>query len=212
MKNISWFREIVLSLALSLLIISVSCRPLAQEVYPVFEIVALGVSPQPAAIGEEVTITAQVANVGKIQGTYTAILLVDGTEVDKKDVEIPPKGIEPVTFKIVEDGAETYIVKVGNMSTTLRVLEVRPVFVTTSMNVSPWRQPRIGEEVAITVQIANVSNTEGTYTARLFIDEVEVDKKDVVIPAWGIEPVTFKMVWRGAARGIVRVGDISLNL
>jgi hypothetical protein len=212
MKNISWFREIVLSLALSLLIISVSCRPLAQEVYPVFEIVALGVSPQPAAIGEEVTITAQVANVGKTQGTYTAILLVDGTEVDKKDVEIPPKGIEPVTFKIVEDGAETYIVKVGNMSTTLRVLEVRPVFVTTSMNVSPWRQPRIGEEVAITVQIANVSNTEGTYTARLFIDEVEVDKKDVVIPAWGIEPVTFKMVWRGAARGIVRVGDISLNL
>jgi hypothetical protein len=206
--------EIVLLLTLSLLVSSVSCMAPAQEVYPAFEVVALGVSPQPAAIGEKITITAQIANVGTTQGTYTAILVVNGVEVDRKDVVIPAWGIEPVTFKIVKDAAMTYIVKVGNVSTTLKVLEVRPQFVVVSVAISSQDRPpyHVGEEISITPQIANVSNSQGTYTAILFLDEVEVDRKDVVIPAWGIEPVTFKMVWRGAARGIVRIGDLSLGL
>jgi hypothetical protein len=95
-----------------------------REVYPAFVVISLDVSPQPADIGEEITITAQIANAGNTKGTYTTILLVNGVEVGKKDVAIPPEAIEPVAFKIVRDAAATYEAQVGNMYIPVKVQKV----------------------------------------------------------------------------------------
>jgi hypothetical protein len=126
-RNISWLREIGFCLALSLLVTSFSCKAPVPEAQADFEVISLGVDPCLAETGQEITVTARIANIGNAQGTYTAILKVDGAQIEKEDVTITPMSSEWVTFKIVRDVTGTYLVNVGDMTTTGIVNLVYPV-------------------------------------------------------------------------------------
>lgn len=117
-RNISWFKGIGFFLTLILLIASFSCKAPASEAQAQFEVISLGVDPCLAETEQEITVTARIANIGNAQGTYTAILKVDGSQTEKKDVTVTPRSSEWVTFKIVRDGTGTYLVNVGDMATT----------------------------------------------------------------------------------------------
>jgi hypothetical protein len=126
-RNMSWLREIGLWLTLSLLVASFSCKAPVPEAQAKFEVISLGVDPYLAATGQEITVTARIANIGNAQGTYTAKLKLDGIQVEEKDVTVDPDSAEWVTFKIVRDETGTYLVNVGDMTTTGIVGLVYPV-------------------------------------------------------------------------------------
>jgi hypothetical protein len=86
-----------------------------------FEGVSLNVTPQQATTGQEITIVAKIANIGNAQGTYTAILTVNETQVEKKDVTISSEGIQMMTFNLSKDTGGTYTIKVGELSKALVV-------------------------------------------------------------------------------------------
>jgi hypothetical protein len=117
-RSTSWLREIGLWLTVSLLVASFSCKAPAPEAQANFEVISLGVDPCLAEIGQEITVTARIANIGNAQGTYTAILKVDGAQIEKKDVTVTPKSSEWVTFKTARDKTATYLVNVGDMTIT----------------------------------------------------------------------------------------------
>jgi len=117
-RNIRLLGKIGLWLALSLLVASFSCKAPVPEAQANFEVISLGIDPCLAAAGQEIAITARVANIGNAHGTYTAILKVDGDLIAQKDVTIAPSSAEWVTFKIVRDAIGTYLVNVGDVTTT----------------------------------------------------------------------------------------------
>jgi hypothetical protein len=86
-----------------------------------FEVVSLDVTPGEVVIGEEATVTAKLANITKNQQTYPVKLFINGTENEKRDVTIGAEATEIITFKVVEDNAGTYTIKVGELNRSLVV-------------------------------------------------------------------------------------------
>jgi len=86
-----------------------------------FEIISLDIEPREVIAEETVTITAKVKNIGGSEGFYTAILTINGVEVDKKDITIAPGTSGVVTFSVIEDKPGTYQVAVGDLSSIFTV-------------------------------------------------------------------------------------------
>src|SRR4030042_1364559 len=66
-------------------------------------------------------------------------------------------------------------------------------FEVVSLNVVP-SEVSIGEEAKVTAKVVNVGEAQDTYTAVLTINDIESERKDIVIPAQDIGIVTFSMV------------------
>ena len=63
--------------------------------------------------GEEATVKADISNIGETEGTYTAILTVNGVETEKKEVTLAGGEKETVSFTIAEDIGGTYDIEVS---------------------------------------------------------------------------------------------------
>lgn len=97
--------------------------PLGCESPADFEVRSLTIRPSEASVGEEVTVTAEVRNNGGTQGTYDAVLTVDGTEVDTTAVAVAADASVTVIFTLVRDASGSYQVGVGEMKAALVVSE-----------------------------------------------------------------------------------------
>lgn len=88
-----------------------------------FEVHSLTVAPCEAVPGQEVIVAAEVRNNGSTQGTYDAILTVDGTEVERASVAVAGGASATVTFVLVWDSPGTYQVGLGDTRATIVVTE-----------------------------------------------------------------------------------------
>ena len=103
-----------------------SANPTANPIpkdYAEFEVGALSVVRSGASIGETATASTTVTNTGGIDGTYKAILTVDGKQVGEKDISVGPGATVPVSFQISESAAGTYKLEVDGSSATLAVYQ-----------------------------------------------------------------------------------------
>ena len=88
-----------------------------------FTSVKLFISPSDVAIGENVTISIEVANTGEESGSYTVTLKIDGVVEATKDVTLNAGASEEVTFTTVKDVAGSYSVDVNGLSGSFTVKE-----------------------------------------------------------------------------------------
>jgi hypothetical protein len=86
-----------------------------------FEVTSFNISPPEITAGETASITTQVKNIGGSEGTYTAVLTVDGAQAETKNVTVTPGATETVTFSLVKDKAGTYQVAIGELRSSLTV-------------------------------------------------------------------------------------------
>lgn len=89
--------------------------------YAEFEVAPLTVTRSGVSVGETATVSTTVTNTGGIQGTYTAVLTIDGQQADKKDVSIGPGGTEAVTFQVSKSTPGSYKLEIGGSTATLNV-------------------------------------------------------------------------------------------
>jgi len=106
---------------ISLVIIAILFVACAKPAPAQFEVVSLSVTPQEVVAGEKVNITAQVKNTGGTEGTYTAVLSIDGVKVEGKDIAILPGAAETASFILVRDKAGSYQVSVGESTSSFTV-------------------------------------------------------------------------------------------
>lgn len=88
-----------------------------------FEIISMNIKPMEAVAGETVSITAVIENIGGSEGTYAAMLTMDGILIEAKEVAIAPGSSKIVTFSLVEEIPGTYEIAIGNLTSTLTVEE-----------------------------------------------------------------------------------------
>lgn len=108
----------LIAVLVTMLIIPLGCKAPAK-----FEVTSLDVTPPEVTVrvGETANIVAEVTNTGASEGTYTAVLIADGAEVERKDVTVAAGATETVTFSLVKDTPGTYQIAVGGLSSTLTV-------------------------------------------------------------------------------------------
>ena len=93
-----------------------------------FEVTSLDIVPSETVAGETVIVTAQVTNIGGSEGTYAAILTVDGVDVQTRDATLAPGATGTVTFSLMKDSSGTYNIEIGGLSRSLVVRTVEPEY------------------------------------------------------------------------------------
>ncbi len=67
-----------------------------------------------AVVGDAVTVSATISNVGNADGNYTAALLADGEQIDETTVAVPAGESRTVTFDVSFDDAGSYEIRVDD--------------------------------------------------------------------------------------------------
>jgi len=173
----------------------------------------LVVSPSTVEPDETVTVSVTVMNVGEVEGSYTAELLIDGSKVDEYTVTLDGGFSETVEFTVTEDTEGTYTVSIGELSGSFTVETPSPPpapaeFVLSNLVVSPTTV-EIGEPVSVSVTVTNVGEEAGSYTAELLIDGSKVDEDTVTLVGEASETVEFTGVSGEEGSHTVSVGDLS---
>jgi len=86
-----------------------------------FEVGPLIIAPEIATVCKPAFVRAEVTNVGEVEGTYTAVLQVDGVEAETKDVTLAPGEKTTVLFKIIREDEGTYDLAIGDSQKILTV-------------------------------------------------------------------------------------------
>jgi hypothetical protein len=86
-----------------------------------FTVSDLKVSPTSVKPGEQVTITATIANSGGTESSYNAVLKINGVDEAQKQVTLGPKGKQEITFTTSQETAGSYDVNVGDTSGSFKV-------------------------------------------------------------------------------------------
>ena len=86
-----------------------------------FELSNLVVSPTTVEIGEPVSVSVTVTNVGEEAGSYTAELLIDDSKVDEDTVSLVGGASETVEFTGVSGEEGSHTVSVGDLSGSFTV-------------------------------------------------------------------------------------------
>jgi hypothetical protein len=91
--------------------------------YADFEVGPLTVTRSSVSIGETATVSTTIKNTGGVQGTYTAVLTIDGQQADKKDISIGPNSAETITFQVSKSAPGSYKLEIGDSAATLNVYQ-----------------------------------------------------------------------------------------
>lgn len=175
-----------------------------------FEVSSLTVTPSEVLVGEPATITIEIRNIGEVQGTYSAVLMVEGEVTATEAVAIAARGTETVSFILVKDTAGIYELRVDELTRTLVVL--RPAeFEVQSITVDP-AEAGPGELVLLAVDVKNVGDIEGTYAASLTIDGEIAETRDVWVASGTTETLTFAVFFEAVGSYDLEVGGQSQTL
>ena len=82
----------------------------------------LSITPTEVDIGETVNITVTVANTGGIEGTYTAVLEVNGAKEATQELEIAAGGTVKADFTVSREEPGDYAVEVGGLEGSFTVI------------------------------------------------------------------------------------------
>ncbi|MBN1376313.1 MAG: hypothetical protein JXA01_09170 [Dehalococcoidia bacterium] len=102
-----------------------ACALPAKPVSPAeFVVNEIKITPQEVTPFENTTITAEIANVGEIADNYTAILNIDGKEIDKQVITIGPSENKTICFSINEPGIGNHMVTIGPVTKNFKTYEL----------------------------------------------------------------------------------------
>lgn len=88
-----------------------------------FKVSNLVFNPSEVEVGNPVTISATVKNVGDLEGTYAVELKIDGVIETTQNVTLAGGATENVSFTVTKDASGTYAIRVNELQCALSVLE-----------------------------------------------------------------------------------------
>lgn len=157
--------------------------------------------------GEDVVITFDVENIGGVEGNHTLELRLNGAVDDVKYVELGPGKNTTVSFTVSQDKSETYTVEVEGLSETFSVLKPAK-FEVSDLLVAPSKVGP-GENVTVTVDVANVGEVQGNYTVDLKVDGVAEKSRNVTLNGGENTDVSFTIQRKEIKFHFVEIGNLA---
>ncbi|MDP2900174.1 MAG: TIGR04279 domain-containing protein [Candidatus Bathyarchaeota archaeon] len=168
----------------------------------------LTIEPTEVELGDEVTISVLVTNVGDLESSTTVDLLVNGVKEQSKTVTLAGGANTTVLFTVTTTTAGSYTVKIGDLTGSFTV--VKPLtpaaFTFSGLTLSPTDVKPKGE-VTVSVTVKNTGEQSGTYSAELKLDGASTETKTGTLAAGATATVTFKVSSQVEGAHTVQVGD-----
>ncbi len=155
-----------------------------------FTVSSLTITPSEVNIGESAAISVLITNTGDLTGSYEVSLEINNTVVETKEVTLAGGDSEPVSFSITKDTAGEYTVNVGGLLGTFEVRTPQAAFSISDLSVSP-AEIQVGENVNISVSVANTGDITGTYGVTLEINNVVVETREVTLASGDSKMIAF---------------------
>ena len=169
-----------------------------------FKVSALSVTPTEIVGGEEATVAADISNVGGTEGTFTAILKVNGVETEEREITLAGGEKDRVSFTIAEDVSGTYDIEISGQTGTLTVLKPAELEVSSLVVTPALVLP--GQEAIVEADIANIGEVDGTLEAILKVNGVDTDSRILTLAADARDKTSFTVI-----RDLVGTYDISIG-
>ena len=84
-------------------------------------IYGLNISPDEAGIGEPVTISVEVSNVGEEAGSYSVNLVINDVFREAETIQLPRGENTTVVFTVTEASEGSYSVEIGSLTGTYKI-------------------------------------------------------------------------------------------
>ncbi len=174
-----------------------------------FTIRDLLITPAQVRPGQDVTISAVIANTGGLSGGYTVTAKVDGQSVGTAAKTMAPDETQPVSFTVKSDPG-THTVELNGLTGSFKVL-APATFQVSRLSVSP-ASVTVNAEVTVSATVNNTGDLPGTYEAVLKIDGATVASKQLNVVAQGQEQLTLKIPADKTGIHSVTLGAASASL
>jgi len=175
-----------------------------------FTVTQLELNPLKVEPSEIVTALIVVKNIGDESGNFNLTINVND-ETDYKILELEGAERQEVFFDIKRETEGVYTVEAGGLSKKFVVELLTPNFSVTALDVDPV-EVKVGEDVKVQVDIENIGDKDGTYTAILKIDDDPFDSKNVTISKGGSDVIDFTVSFERVGEHKVSVESISKTI
>ena len=162
------------------------------RLFPKFEIIDCSVTPNEALSGENVTVAATVMNTGFEADTYRATLLLDGSEIDTREVFLTAGEQTTISFIVSADVLGSHEIKLGRTSRVFHILAPAR-FEVKGLDVTP-NPVKAGEAAVARLEVENVGEAEGIYTASLTVDGTTVATEDISLAGYARDTISFPLI------------------
>ena len=176
--------SLTIILVLGALVPYLACKTPAR-----FEVTSLDITPKEITAGQSAIAKASIVNVGQTEGTYHAVLMINGIEVEAKDVILSAGARKDISFPITKDMPGSYNIAIGNLAGTLKVLKPAE-FKVINHSITP-NPAKVGESVEINIEVQNLGEAEGTYAASLKVDGKIEETKQITLSGGTTRSVSF---------------------
>ncbi len=167
----------------------------------VLEYSPLKIVPAEAVAGQNVNISVTVSNTGGAAGSSKLVLLINGIEEAMKEETLAAGESKEVSFSVARRTPGIYRVEVNGIAGSFVISAPAPSPVAPSpaslailnLSISP-ETVRSGENVTISVVVANTGGTAGPYSVVLAINGVMEGRKEATVLPGKTQKIDFDVV------------------
>jgi hypothetical protein len=159
-----------------------------------FKMSDLTITPSEAEEAEPILISANITNVGDLEGTYDANLTINNVLTQNQTVVVPGNNTSVIVeFTVIEETVGNYTVELGGLTGSFKIKAAPP----TASNIhlsNPVVKPYEGwvnETITITVTADNPSNETDTLTVKFTVDDSLVETRKIELAAGATTTVEF---------------------
>jgi hypothetical protein len=156
-----------------------------------FALSDFSITPQKVKVGENVTISARIKNVGNIRSTLDVVFRINGVEIFQKQITLDAGADQVVSFTTIVDSTGSYVVTIGEASDLLTVeppesitpiqpSPQKPVFILSSLELNP-ANPKSGEIIEFKTSVINSGEISGGYKVEFKLDGISQETREVTL-------------------------------
>jgi hypothetical protein len=146
-----------------------------------FTVTNLTINPLEAEIGESITISANLTNVGQIEGSYTVNLTINDIPKGNQTILLSSGENRIVEFTDAENTEGNYTVKIGDLTGSFMIRPPAPTtgkIILSDLLFTPY-EANVGSTVNIKVTAKNSGTEAESLLVKLTIDDILADSKTV---------------------------------
>jgi hypothetical protein len=156
---------------------------------PEFQVTSLNISSTEVTDNSTITVTAEVKNIGGIEGSYNVKLFVDGVLTTSKEISVGVESPEKVEFFASLSMPGSHSLEVGGITKTVKVLRPAELKINT-LKVTP-DQVYTGQKAVVKADVVNIGEAKGDLPLNLLINGVESEVKTLPLDGGQLGSISF---------------------
>jgi hypothetical protein len=177
-----------------------------------FVVTDLTITPPVAEEAEPVTISANVTNIGDLEGTYDANLTINNVLTQNQTLVVPGNKTSVIAeFTVIQENIGTYAVELGGLNGSFTIKAAPPSASNIHLS-SPTVKPYeswVGDTINITVTANNPSSEADKLTIRFMVDDSLVEIRKIELDAGASMDVLFNYNVTSEGKHTFKVNSIS---